>query len=94
VAKRQRDGLSSVLDEFRSLRVEEAMQIGSELRSAAFMDVLWAICGVCCLEAATAPTFGVIQDVLDYVARSSTSVARSLSDQIAHKIVPQLGICQ
>jgi hypothetical protein len=90
VSKRQRDGLSSVLDEFRSRRVEEAMQIGSELRSPTFMNILWAICGICCLETATAPTFGVIQDVLDYVAMSSTNVARSLSDQIAHKIVPQL----
>lgn len=90
VTRRKRDGLPSVLDSFREQGLDATLKAGSEVRSKAFMDALWDICGVCCQSPITAPTFGVIQDVLDYAAMTTTGAMQALNDQIAHKIVPQL----
>jgi hypothetical protein len=90
VQKRVREGSGSVLDAFRAESLSAASVPTSILRSAEFSQQLWDICRICCSYTSTAPTFGIIQDLLDYVAMSPNHIARSLSDQIAHKIVPQL----
>ncbi len=66
------------------------MAVGSELRSAAFGDLLWGICKACAASDATSLTFGVVQDVLDYVAMSGRPWKLALSEQVAQKVVPQL----
>jgi hypothetical protein len=90
ITDRRNQGLGSVLDEFRINSLDSAMAAGSSIRGAELMDPLWEICSICCSETTTSPTFGIIQDVLDYVAMSPNNIARSLGEQIAHKIVPQL----
>ncbi len=90
IDKRSRDGLSSVLDGFRADRLTAAMAVGSDIRSAAFGDLLWGICKVCAESDTTGLTFGIVQDVLDYVAMSGRPWKVALSEQLAQKIVPQL----
>lgn len=90
VTRRQSEGLASTLDGFRIQGLDAALRDGSEVRGVMLMDALWAICEVCCSCSATALTFGVIQDILDYIAMSPTAAMPSLSDQIAQKIVPQM----
>jgi hypothetical protein len=90
IEKRGRDGLGSVLDAFRTQRLTAAVADGSEVRSAAFGDLLWGICQVCSRSEATSLTFGVVQDVLDYVAMSGRPWKIALSEQVAQKVVPQL----
>ena len=90
IDKRIRDGLGSVLDNFRVQRLVVASADGSEVRSAAFGDILWGICQICAKSEATSLTFGVVQDVLDYVAMSGRPWIRALSEQVAQKVVPQL----
>ncbi|GAB4208796.1 MAG: hypothetical protein Fur0019_14970 [Tibeticola sp.] len=90
IDKRGRDGFGSVLDTFRTQRLNAALTDGSEVRSAAFRDLLWGICQVCAKSEATSLTFGVVQDVLDYVAMSGRPWKVALSEQLAQKIVPQL----
>lgn len=90
IDKRGRDGLGSVLDAFRSQRLSNALTNGSEVRSAAFGDILWGICQACAKSEATSLTFGVVQDVLDYVAMSGRPWRLALSEQVAQKVVPQL----
>ncbi|MDZ4178355.1 MAG: hypothetical protein U1E29_03860, partial [Coriobacteriia bacterium] len=80
----------SVLDTFRTQRLNAALTDGSDVRSAAFRDLLWGICQVCAKSEATSLTFGVVQDVLDYVAMSGRPWKIALSEQLAQKIVPQL----
>lgn len=88
--RRGKDGFGSVLDAFRVQRLNAALENGSEPRSAAFSDLLWSICQVCAKSEATSLTFGVVQDVLDYVAMSGRPWRIALSEQLAQKIVPQL----
>jgi hypothetical protein len=90
VERRGRDGLGSVLDGFRVLRLGAALADGSDARSAAFGDLLWGVCQACAKSEATSLTFGVVQDVLDYVAMSGRPWKRALSEQVAQKVVPQL----
>ncbi|MGV4799297.1 hypothetical protein ACSMEB_09415 [Stenotrophomonas maltophilia] len=90
VDKRARDGLGSVFDSFRSQRLTTALTPGSDVRSAAFGDLLWNICKACAGSDSTSLTFGVIQDVLDYVAMSGRPWRAALSEQLAQKVVPQL----
>jgi hypothetical protein len=90
IDRRRRDGLSSVLDGFRADRLTLAMAAGSGMRSAAFGDLLWGICKVCAASDATGLTFGVVQDVLDYVAMAGRPWKVALSEQVAQKVVPQL----
>lgn len=90
IDKRGRDGLSSVLDGFRADRLAAAIATGSDIRSTAFGDLLWSICKVCASSDATGLTFGVVQDVLDYVAMAGRPWKVALSEQLAQKVVPQL----
>lgn len=90
IEKRCKDGLGSVLDHFRSERLSVALEEGSTVRSSGFGDILWGICQACANSEATSLTFGVLQDVLDYVAMSGRPWRLALSDQMAQKIVPQL----
>lgn len=90
VDKRTRDGLGSVLDSFRVQRLTTALAADSDVRSAAFGDLLWGICKACAGSDATSLTFGVVQDVLDYVAMSGRPWRTALSEQLAQKVVPQL----
>lgn len=90
VDKRSRDGLSSVLDEFRSQRLTEALADGSDVRSTAFGDLLWSVCQICAKSELTSLSFGVVQDILDYVAMSGRPWRVALSEQVAQKVVPQL----
>ncbi|MBE0548483.1 MAG: hypothetical protein IH627_12730 [Rubrivivax sp.] len=90
IDKRSRDGLGSVLDAFRTQRLTAALADGSEVRAAAFGDLLWGICHACAKSEATSLTFGVVQDVLDYVAMSGRPWKLALSEQVAQKVVPQL----
>jgi hypothetical protein len=90
IDKRARDGLGSVLDAFRTQRLTAALADGSEVRAAAFGDLLWAICKACAKSEATSLTFGVVQDVLDYVAMSGRPWKLALSEQVAQKVAPQL----
>lgn len=90
IDKRTRVGLGSVLDTFRVQRLTAALTNGSEVSSAAFGDLLWCICKACAASDSTALTFGVVQDVLDYVAMSGRPWTVALSEQVAQKIVPQL----
>jgi hypothetical protein len=45
---------------------------------------------VCAASDATGLTFGVVQDVLDYVAMAGRPWKVALSEQVAQKVVPQL----
>ena len=90
IDKRSRDGFASVLDVFRTQRLNAALADGSELRSVVFGDLLWKVCQICAMSEATSLTFGVVQDVLDYVAMSGRPWKLALSEQLAQKIVPQL----
>lgn len=90
IAVRQKSGSQSVLDAFRVEALTRAIAPASPLSEATFTDAIWTVCKVCCAEASTAPTFGVVQDVLEYVAMSSADVHASLGEQLAQKIVPQL----
>ena len=66
------------------------MAAGSDVRSAEFGDLLWGVCEACANSDATSLTFGVVQDVLDYVAMSGRPWRTALSEQLAQKVVPQL----
>lgn len=90
IEKRGRSGFESVLDAFRIQRLNSALSNGSEIRSAAFSDLLWGTCQICAKSEATSLTFGVVQDVLDYVAMSGRPWKVALGEQVAQKIVPQL----
>lgn len=90
VNRRIHGGLGSVLDTFRAQRLTIALTADSDVRSAAFGDLLWGICKVCARSDTTSLTFGVIQDVLDYVAMSGRPWRSALSEQVAQKVVPQL----
>jgi hypothetical protein len=90
IDKRTRDGLGSVFDSFRSQRLTTALTAGSDVCSAGFGDLLWNICKACAGSDSTSLTFGVVQDVLDYVAMSGRPWRAALSEQIAQKVVPQL----
>lgn len=90
IEKRTKESFASVLDAFRLQRLEAALATGSEVRSAAFGDLLWGVCQICAKSEATSLTFGVVQDVLDYVAMSGRPLRPALSEQLAQKVVPQL----
>lgn len=90
IAKRAKEGFSSVLDSFRTQRLDAALTAGSDVRSATFGDLLWGICQICDKSEMTSLTFGLVQDVLDYVAMSGRPSNVALSEQIAQKVVPQL----
>lgn len=90
IEKRGKDGLSSLLDEFRIKRLTAALADGSDIRTAAFGDMLWEICQVCAKSDVTSLTFGVVQDVLDYVAMSGRPWRLAIGEQLAQKIAPQL----
>jgi hypothetical protein len=90
VDERTSSGMGSVLDGFRAQRLTAALAGGSDLRSTAFGDLLWGICKACAASDSTSLTFGVVQDVLDYVAMSGRPWRTALSEQLAQKIVPQL----
>jgi len=90
IEKRKTESFASVLDVFRLERLTAALASGSDLRSAAFGDLLWGVCQICAKAEATALTFGVVQDVLDYVAMSGRPWKVALAEQLAQKVVPQL----
>lgn len=90
IERRKKESFVSVLDAFRLLRLDAALAPGSELRSAVFGDLLWGICQICAKSEATSLTFGVVQDVLDYVAMSGRPWKAALGEQLAQKVVPQL----
>ncbi|MDQ0140966.1 AAA family ATPase [Cupriavidus necator] len=90
IDKRTKGGFPSVLDTFRLGRLEAALATGSELRSSTFGDILWGVCQVCSRSQATSLTFGVVQDILDYVAMSGRPWMMALGEQLAQKVVPQL----
>ncbi|ONC42189.1 hypothetical protein AQ915_25910 [Burkholderia pseudomallei] len=90
IDKRKKGGFPSVLDAFRLERLETALASGSELRSSAFGDILWGVCQICSRSEATSLTFGVVQDILDYVAMSGRTWKMALGEQLAQKVVPQL----
>lgn len=90
IDKRKKAGFPSVLDTFRLERLEAALASGSELRSRAFADILWGVCQICSRSEATSLTFGVVQDILDYVAMSGRTWRMAVGEQLAQKVVPQL----
>ncbi|MDR5812071.1 AAA family ATPase [Caballeronia sp. LZ033] len=90
IDKRQKDGAPSVLDAFRLERLSAALISGSDMRSDSFGDILWRVCQICSGSAATSLTFGVVQDILDYVAMSGRPWRLALGEQLANKVVPQL----
>lgn len=90
VKSRQQVGTRSVLDSFRQANLASAAQASSTMQDPIFVDTLWQVCEICSTEALTGLTFGVLQDVLDYVAMADADVMRSLDRQIAQKIAPQL----
>jgi len=90
VDERTSSGMGSVLDGFRAQRLATALAGGSEVRSTEFGDLLWGICKACAASDSTSLTFGVVQDVLDYMAMSGRPWRTALSEQLAQKIVPQL----
>jgi len=91
IERRGKTGFSSILDTFRLERLKDALKSGSDLRSDSFNDVVWGICKITSQNESTALTFGVVQDILDYVAMSGRPWRNALSEQIAFKVVPQLG---
>lgn len=90
IDKRAKDGYASIFDSFRIQRLNTALADGSEIRSLAFGDLLWGICQICAKSESTSLTFGVVQDVLDYVSMSGRPWMLALSEQLAQKVVPQL----
>lgn len=87
---RNESGVVSVLDSFRRTDLSAALGMGSNILSDDFLNNIWRICEICATSQMTGLTFGVLQDVLDYIAMDTGSVNASLDYQIAQKIVPQL----
>lgn len=84
-------GLSSVLDFFRISQLEESLESDSRVLEPAFLALLWEIVRICASNAQTSLTAGVVQDMVDYVAISSSeNPLVALDHQIAQKVVPQL----
>lgn len=90
VRDRRADGVPSVLDEFRARDLASSIAPGSAIRSEAFLDVLWKVCEISMSHPTTSLTYGVLQDVLEYVAMAGADVMTALDRQLANKIVPQL----
>lgn len=90
IENRNQIGTVSILDSFRRQNLQLAIQEGSAILSEEFLDVVWRICEICASSRITGLTFGVLQDVLDYVAMANGDAVSALDSQIAQKIVPQL----
>jgi energy-coupling factor transporter ATP-binding protein EcfA2 len=65
---RRSSGTFSVFDDFRRDNFALATKKDSPLLSDGFLDVLWQICEICASISVTGLTYGVLQDVLDYVS--------------------------
>lgn len=87
---RQKQGQGSILDAYRVANLDAALQKTSHVREASFIDALWRLCLICAKDTQTSLTFGVLQDVVDFVALAGTDALAALDRQIAQKIVPQL----
>jgi energy-coupling factor transporter ATP-binding protein EcfA2 len=87
---RQKQGQGSVLDGFRIADLDAALNVGSRVREAAFIDILWRLCQICAKDPQTSLTFGVLQDVVDFAALAGADPLVALDRQIAQKVVPQL----
>jgi hypothetical protein len=90
IESRNQIGTVSILDSFRRQNLQSAMQAGSAVLSEEFLDAVWRICEICASSQITGLTFGVLQDVLDYVAMANVDAVSALDSQISQKIVPQL----
>lgn len=90
IENRNQNGTVSVLDGFRRQNLNQAIQEGSAILSEEFLEMVWRICEVCASSRITGLTFGVLQDILDYVAMANGDTVVALDSQIAQKIVPQL----
>ena len=84
------EGRRSVLDQFRLNALDQALLSASKLHDVQFQDALWSLCKTTCSEPSTAMTFGVLQDILDYVAQANLDLMKAFGQQIATKVVPQL----
>jgi hypothetical protein len=87
---RKAAGQASVLDAFRIGDLETALLVGSRLRAGGVVDALWGMCRTCAEDSQTSLTFGVLQDVVDYIAMTPGNPMLCLDRQIAQKVVPQL----
>lgn len=90
IERRAKFAFASVLDTFRLARLKEALKKESEVRSDSFNEVIWGICKISAGSDSTSLSFGVVQDILDYVAMSGRPWRTALAEQIAFKVVPQL----
>lgn len=87
---RKQLGHGSILDSYRIADLDAALATGSRLRAADFTDTLWQLCRICAGSPQTSLTFGVLQDVVDFIALAGTDALAALDLQIAQKVVPQL----
>ncbi len=88
---RKDTGLTSVFDAFRTSALERAVGATSPVLQADCLSLLWDICTVCAEHPQTSLTFGVLQDIADYIGLAGwETFLIALDYQIAQKLVPQL----
>jgi hypothetical protein len=92
ISSRMKEGAASGFDPFRLANLQSALSASSAVLSPNLLDPLWEIVQACAVDAGTALTMGVLQDVLEYVAMDvgDRDLLNALDEQIAQKIAPQL----